>query len=1078
MNKVILCLFGFFLFPQLLTAQSLTQVIPIPNSSYALTHDGTHLWAGTSTGSKIYKLDAATGAKVDSFTAVTAETRGLAWDGTNLWGYQYKFGTTVANKDLIVKYSPTGVPLDTLFSPYEDYVGGMTYAAGYLWVSVYYTGSSANPTWIIKIDPVTNQFVDTIVTPGKQPQGLAYDGTHLYLAMDDNDGDPERIWKINPVTGDTVSSFPIPPYASTVSAFPKDMAFHNGFLYLVVGQSSTNRAAYKFDLNSSGTPVIQLSAASLMFSGTSIASPDSQSLTIYNTGSAPLTVDSIRFTDPRFSLSGVAFPFTIPNGGNRQLFVRFTPLAYQTYQGTLSVFNNDPQNLVKNVTLRGQGLLQGQHIAVTESAHNFGNVWVPAPTDGNAYWEFKIYNPGSVPLPITSMSLNSMLYGFTSPTIPFTIASSDSVEIRVVFKPSLQGEFKDTLRITAGTSRAVATSVALSGTGVAGSYTYGSQFWTYQIPANPNTTSQEWKVEGLKTINDINGDGIDEVIFATENYWIGCLDGAAAGENRLLWIVNTYYNNSNAGSIGQSWEYGVQDALQIASDLNGDGYNDVVAALGGGLEAVMAINGKNGQILWMFDDPVNYDKGDFEAVDVRRDFNNDGVPDVLASADGNQTGTGYKSIFLFNGATGSIIWQYVYPGPNPAFGKSVISIADVTGDGIPEAVAAVGNNTTSDLMAICINGANTQTVWTYPFTDTEPKELIELPLSATSSDVVVSGYWGNVVRLDGATGTMRWNRVLGGTSAINELKLIQDINSDGVKDIIYSGLTSFLICLSGGSGEFLWNYPMNYQYGVDVVPDLDGDMVEDVITGDQDGTVYVINGKGTPLIYSAPNAGDRIITSKGIKSVDRNASYDLVFGTRNGRIFCLSGGLNAIPVQLTYFTAQATADGVLLQWSTATETNNSGFAIERNSGKEWHQIGYVQGAGTVTEKKSYQYVDIPPMGSNVIQYRLKQINYDGSFSYSAVEEVTALPQDYVLYQNYPNPFNPETTIRFGLPQSGLVELKLYDVLGNLVSTLIKKEMEAGVHSFRMDGRTLAAGTYFYTLTANGNRLVKKLMLLK
>ncbi len=112
----------------------------------------------------------------------------------------------------------------------------------------------------------------------------------------------------------------------------------------------------------------------------------------------------------------------------------------------------------------------------------------------------------------------------------------------------------------------------------------------------------------------------NEVIISTDNYWTICLDGAASGSSFPLWTFNTYFNNSNAGSIGQSWDYGVQDAIQIANDLNGDGYNDVVIGTGGGNEHVYALDGTNGEIIWQFGDEIYPYQGDFEAVDVQKRF--------------------------------------------------------------------------------------------------------------------------------------------------------------------------------------------------------------------------------------------------------------------------------------------------------------------------------------------------------------------------------------------------------------------------------------------------------------------------
>ncbi len=165
--------------------------------------------------------------------------------------------------------------------------------------------------------------------------------------------------------------------------------------------------------------------------------------------------------------------------------------------------------------------------------------------------------------------------------------------------------------------------VYLRGQGFHDNFQTGYVFWNYTVPANPRAGSyQDYDVEGLKPLNDITGDGVMEVVIATANYWVLCLNGASSGPADTLWSFITYISNYSAGSIGANYEYGVQDAIGIASDLNGDGFNDVVIATGGGNEHVYALDGTNGQILWQFgtDDPNSYSLGDFEAVECAAGF--------------------------------------------------------------------------------------------------------------------------------------------------------------------------------------------------------------------------------------------------------------------------------------------------------------------------------------------------------------------------------------------------------------------------------------------------------------------------
>jgi len=188
-----------------------------------------------------------------------------------------------------------------------------------------------------------------------------------------------------------------------------------------------------------------------------------------------------------------------------------------------------------------------------------------------------------------------------------------------------------------------------------------------------------------------------------------------------------------------------------------------------------------------------------------------------------------------------------------------------------------------------------------------------------------------------------------------------------------------------------------------------------------------------------------------------------------------------IPVELTSFTAQLNNNQVLLQWETATETNNKGFEIERRlSENTWERIGFVEGHGTTTEVQSYQYVDnVYSLNSNSFAYRLKQIDYDGSYEYSnEVEVEITMPLKYELTQNYPNPFNPSTAIKFSIPEAGSVELKVYDLIGNEVATLVNETKTPGIYEVKFRAIELSSGVYIYSLKAGNFVQTKKMILIK
>jgi hypothetical protein len=195
-----------------------------------------------------------------------------------------------------------------------------------------------------------------------------------------------------------------------------------------------------------------------------------------------------------------------------------------------------------------------------------------------------------------------------------------------------------------------------------------------------------------------------------------------------------------------------------------------------------------------------------------------------------------------------------------------------------------------------------------------------------------------------------------------------------------------------------------------------------------------------------------------------------------------------IPVELTNFTADAKNGKVILNWETSSETNNQGFEVQRtylNSSlikgkdkKDWITIGFVTGHGTTTEKHNYTFLDNSVM-TGIYQYRLKQMDFDGTFEFSNEIEVNVIAlDDFVLFQNYPNPFNPLTTLSYQLPEAGYVTLKVYDMLGNELETLVNAVKPAGVHEVNFNSGNLSSGLYLYKMNSGNFEKTRKMLLVK
>ncbi len=214
-------------------------------------------------------------------------------------------------------------------------------------------------------------------------------------------------------------------------------------------------------------------------------------------------------------------------------------------------------------------------------------------------------------------------------------------------------------------------------------------------------------------------------------------------------------------------------------------------------------------------------------------------------------------------------------------------------------------------------------------------------------------------------------------------------------------------------------------------------------------------------------------------------SFDLT--SLSKRIAKFTDSDNPLPVELVSFSGALRNNAIQLNWQTATEVDNHGFEIEKKSTKsDWLKIGFVEGHGTSNSPKYYSFTDKSVLSGEKYQYRLKQIDGDGTFTYSNIIEIEASAiTGFTLEQNYPNPFsagslsgNTETVIRFALPVAGDVRLDVYNSAGERIKTLVEGFREAGVYSVRYSAEGLASGIYFYNLEAGGSRLTGKMLLLR
>ena len=296
------------------------------------------------------------------------------------------------------------------------------------------------------------------------------------------------------------------------------------------------------------------------------------------------------------------------------------------------------------------------------------------------------------------------------------------------------------------------------------------------------------------------------------------------------------------------------------------------------------------------------------------------------------------------------------------------------------------------------------------------------------------------------------------------------------------------------------------------------------LTIDCVGNAYIVNTEGlmttTAVLYSldlTTAAATQIGTNLGFDNVTYG-SQDMDYNPENGNLywtaywssgFFSEGGsfrvidpaagtsteistfnqfetitgfsINAdciVPVELSSFNASVNGTSVTLNWTTATETNNQGFSVERMSGNSWQQIGFVPGFGTTSEKHSYSFND-DNLKAGAYSYRLLQKDFDGSESYSdAVNVVVTKPSNFSLEQNYPNPFNPTTRLSYSIPMQSFVSIKIYNITGEEVASLVNDVQTEGQHQVTFNAKNLSSGIYIAKMTAGSFSSTIKMNLLK
>ena len=569
----------------------------------------------------------------------------------------------------------------------------------------------------------------------------------------------------------------------------------------------------------------------------------------------------------------------------------------------------------------------------------------------------------------------------------------------------------------------------------------------------------------------------------------------------IIIIIFTLYQNINSQDILWKKNFGLNTADDFGQSVveTNDG-NIVIAGYtgsygAGGFDVWLIKTDADGNILWS---KTYGGAGDDYAYSIKQ--TEDGG--FIIGGATNSFGVGGLDYYLIKtDSLGDTLWTKTYGNANDDFCLSL----ETTTDGYVLAGKKNSNLPFHPDLFLVKTDFNGNFLWEKNYS-TSGKDIIHSIKQTSLNEFILACEWddsGMLMKVDWF-GDSLWTK------------------SEPVspRDIIISESGGYLLTGVGGEasaennlallktdslGNEIWSRTYDYQNDYDI-----GYSVQQTIDGRYIvcGSAIVDGGASFGWIIRTNDLGDTLWTqevhsyvkSSVLSSI--NTTLYSVIQSSNGdyvvvgnqpilpvsdhaqQVVLLRIASDIIPVELTSFTATSEQNSVSLNWQTATETNNSGFEIERSQTSnvkgqmEWNEVGFVPGFGTTTEPKSYSFTD-ENLSAGKYQYRLKQIDFDGSFEYSNIVEVEVMvTKDYSLSQNYPNPFNPATLISFSIPNDEFVSLRIYDVLGREVAQIINERRSAGTHQIEFDGTALNSGVYYYTLTAGSYTETKKMLMVK
>ncbi len=833
----------------------------IPGKASGLAWDGTYLYSGlySSPGddNRIYKIDPSNGSYTLQCSGPFNKAYGLTYDGSsgNLWTTDHP---GAYDPGQAIEFDMNGNYVSEFDLP-ATYFSGIAYDNGNFWATCYYNPDGE----VYKLDGSGN-VLDQFASPGQQPWDICLEGSNLWIA-DYNDN---MLYKTDQ-DGTLLESH------ASENIKPAGIVYDGTYLWYVDGGLNIDSKLYKIDLNGSGNPDINIPVTEHDYGIVTIDSTSTWSCLVQNNGSAALQVTYGNISGSQSEYIGwpEGSSFTVDANSTYTIYISYTPGATGTLDAIATLETNDPVTPEVDLTLTGTAVNPGPYVYLPQDSMDYGSVRTGATTR----WEMEVVNMGDQTLTISDVTFDdSHFYLEPRDTLPLSLAPLESTTLGIWFHPDAEGTFTGTMTITNNDTTQNPKIVPLTGEGLDKDWPMGDEFWSYTI-----TDIYDSSPKAILKIDDVTGDGVGDVIIGSEDDKIRCFNGNSDGTGDVIWETKIY-----AGSVYS------QNSLTTISDIDGDGYEDIIVGTAWGDRSIIALSGYSGKQLWKHQTNEYGDGGWVYQVDARYDYNGDGFPDVLAATGNDGNGTGPKRVYCLEGRTGVSIWERPLGGP--VF--SVIGIEDFTGDGLPDVIAGASNSSETQGYVYGINGSNGDQKWQFVTQGSSVWALAQLDDvdSSGTKDFMLGDFNGQYYIVDPASLLIIYTSGIG-NYLILRFEVLDDVNQDGFKDVLVAHSGPKAIILNGAGGGMLVNTPVNDKsWCVARTGDLSGDGINDILVGTlyTNNYVYMINGTHGNIMFDT-NYGEPVDAIGSIADINNDGSMEMVVGGRNGKVVCYSGGPDA-----------------------------------------------------------------------------------------------------------------------------------------------------------------------------------------